>query len=317
MTPQTPAVNITVRGTLSDAEAAAVLSLSDAAAGSDRVAPLSEQVRLHVRYGGDALSRNLLMWQGRELAGFAHLGPGDPATGRSGELVIHPARRGRGLGLALARAAVAEAGPDPLRLWAHGDLPAAARLAAAAGFTRIRSLLRMRRPLREPLDQPRFHAGVRVRTFVPGRDEQDWLSLNGRAFADHPEQGKWTMEDLDRREREPWFDPDGFFLAEREGRLVGFHWTKIHQPGPEGDAEGPMGEVYVVGVDPAEQGTGLGRALTVAGLRYLRDRGAGSVMLYADGDNTAAIRLYESLGFVRTHTDVMYQHLPGQRAGSG
>ena len=213
----------------------------------------------------------------------------------------------------LARALVAEAGGGEVRLWAHGDLPAAGRLAAAAGFTRSRALWQLRRPLADRLPPLSLPPGVTLRTFVTGQDEDEWVALNGRAFAGHPEQGSWTREDLDRREREPWFDPGGFFLAQRDGRLTGFHWTKIHRgaavAGQEGLDEGagqPVGEVYVVGVDPAERGTGLGRALTLAGLRYLRERGLAEVMLYVDESNGAAIRLYGSLGFTHTSTDVMY-----------
>jgi mycothiol synthase len=289
-----------VRGQLSPAEAQAALRLADAAAAQDGVAPLSEQVMLHVRDGGDPGDRNLLIWQGAELAGFAHL----EAATSSGELVVHPAHRRRGLGRMLTRAIAAEAGGRPVRLWAHGDLPGAAALAASAGLTRTRALWRMNRSLRQPLPDPRLAPGITVRTFVPGQDEPGWLAVNGRAFAGHPEQGRWIREDIDRREREPWFDPDGFFLAERGGRLAGFHWTKIHPAGGEGG--GPVGEVYVIGVDPADQGSGLGRALTLIGLRYLRDRGMAEVMLYVEESNPAAIRLYESLGFSRAATDVMY-----------
>ncbi|MBO0775978.1 MAG: mycothiol synthase, partial [Actinobacteria bacterium] len=167
----------------------------------------------------------------------------------------------------------------------------------------------MSRPLAAPLPEPVQPAGVIIRTFRPGQDEQAWLTVNARAFASHPEQGRWTRADLDRREREPWFDPAGFFLAERDGRLAGFHWTKIHsaRATPGGT---PVGEVYVVGVDPAGQGTGLGRALTLTGLHYLRNRGLPAVMLYVEEANTAAIRLYQSLGFAHTASDVMYRH-PG------
>jgi mycothiol synthase len=297
-------VSITVRGELSPEEAQAVLRLAGAATAHDGVGPLSEQVMLHVRDGGDPGDRSVLLWQGGELAGFAHLDPAAGPAGSSGELAVHPAHRRQGLGRMLMRAIAAEAGGRPVRLWAHGDLPAAAALAASAGLTRTRALWRMSRSLRAPLPEPRLAPGITVRTFVPGQDEPEWLALNARAFAGHPEQGRWTREDIDRREREPWFDPGGFFLAARGERLAGFHWTKIHLAG--GPGGGPVGEVYVIGVDPAEQGTGLGRALTLAGLHYLRARGLAEVMLYVEESNPAAIRLYESLGFSRAATDVMY-----------
>jgi mycothiol synthase len=302
---------ITARGRLTEAEARDVLGLVRAAAEEDGVGPLSEHVMLHLRYGGDSRARNLLLVSNGDVAGYAHLDPTDPVEGPSGELVIHPAYRGQGLGLLLTRALVAEAGERPLRLWAHGDLPAAARLAAAAGFERVRALWQMRRSLQSQLDRPQIADGITIRTFVTGQDEDAWTDLNSRAFARHPEQGAWTREDLDLREREPWFDPDGFFLAERDSKLVGFHWTKIHGSGDaeRGDHE-PIGEVYVVGVDPNERGSGLGRALTLVGLRYLRARGLFQVMLYVDASNTPAIRLYESLGFTNTGTDVMFSNGP-------
>lgn len=284
-------------------EASAVAGLASAAASADGVGALSEHVLLHVKHGGDAQARDLLLVAGGTLAGYAHLDPaegGSAAEGASAELVIHPARREQGLGRLLGRALQAQAGDQRLRVWAHGDLPAAARFAAAAGFERVRSLWQMRRSLQSGLASLRLAEGVRIRTFKVGQDEDEWLRLNARAFAGHPEQGGWTREDLDLREREPWFDPDGFFLAERGGKAVGFHWTKVHTT-PES-----IGEVYVVGVDPGEQGTGLGRALTLVGLDYLRSRGLPAVMLYADESNEAAIRMYESLGFWHQSTDVMY-----------
>ena len=327
--PGVPAGGVADRGRLADRDAGAVLRLAAAAADEDGVMPLSEHVMLHLRYGGDPRARNLLLREGSELAGYAHLDPTDPVEGPSGELVIHPRFRGRGLGRKLVDALVTAAGGQPVRLWAHGDLPAATRLATSAGFERIRSLWQMRRSLQAPLDRPVFAEGITVRTFAPGRDETAWTELNRRAFARHPEQGAWTREDLDQRVREAWFDPDGFFLAERAGLLVGFHWTKIHgaqaggsgRDGEQADPHGhdAIGEVYVVGVDPAERGTGLGRALTLAGLRYLRSRSLFQVMLYVDESNTAAIRLYESLGFTHWDTDVMFRHPespPDHRSGA-
>jgi mycothiol synthase len=286
------------------------MRLVDAATDADGVSPLSEHVLLHLRYGGDPRARNVLLTTDGTITGYAHLDPTDPVEGPSGEFVIDPARRGQGQGTRLVQALLAAADGRPLRLWSHGGLPAAARLAAAAGFERIRALWQMQRSLRSRLDEPRYPGGITVRTFVAGQDEDAWTDLNRRAFAGHPEQGAWTRADLEMREQEPWFDPAGFFLAERDGRLAGFHWTKIHGDEPSGPGHGhdTIGEVYVVGVDPGERGTGLGRALTLTGLRYLRSRGPATVMLYVDEANAAAIRLYESLGFTHTSTDVMFRH---------
>jgi mycothiol synthase len=262
-----------------------------------------------------------MLMQDGQIAGYAHLDPTDPVEGPSGELVIHPEFRRRHLGPELLGALTEQADGGKLRLWAHGDLPGASRLADAAGFKRVRALWQMRRSLQTQLDRPELADGLTVRTFVVGQDEDEWTSLNRRAFASHPEQGAWTREDLDLREQEPWFNPEGFFLAERDGKLVGFHWTKIHgrdsdddavhetgaEAGPDAEHEHQaIGEVYVVGVDPGERGSGLGRALTLVGLRYLRSRGLFQVMLYVDESNTPAIRLYESLGFTHWDTDVMF-----------
>jgi len=284
-----------------------VLALVDAARLADGVAPLSEHGMLHLRYDSTG---DFAVTADGEIAGYAYLDPPSAQGGEgevTGELVIHPERRRQGLGRALAGELAAAARGHVLRLWAHGDLPAAAALARAAGFDRFRALWQMRRSLREPLDQPVLPAGRTLRTFVPGQDEDEWLSLNGRAFAKHPEQGGWTRHDLELREQEPWFDPAGFFIAERDGRMTGFHWTKVHDP--------RLGEVYVVGVDPAEQGSGLGRALTVAGLRHLRDLGTAEAMLYVDEDNVPAIRMYEALGFTRAKVDAMYRRVTASSPG--
>jgi mycothiol synthase len=292
-------------GGLTTAQAGEVLALVEAARLADGVAPLSEHGMLRLRYDGADGGRDFIVMTGSEIAGYAYLDPpsahGDEGE-VTGELVIRPDRRRQGLGRALTGELAAAAGGHVLRLWAHGDLPAAAALARTAGFERFRALWQMRRSLGEPLDAPALPAGRALRTFVPGQDEDEWLKLNGRAFAKHPEQGGWTRHDLDLREREPWFDPAGFFIAERDGRMTGFHWTKVHGP--------DLGEVYVVGVDPDEQGSGLGRALTLAGLRHLRDLGVGQAMLYVDEDNVPAIRMYEGLGFTRATVDAMYRRAP-------
>jgi mycothiol synthase len=282
---------VRTRDRLSPAEAADVLTLAAAADEADGVHPLSEDGILGLRGSGRT---HLLGYSGDTLAGYAYL------DGTSGELVVHPKHRLRGHGTALLTAA----GPGARQFWAHGDEPAARAFAEKAGFTRSRVLWQMRRSLAGLPEIP-LPEGVTVRTFVPGADDEAWLGVNSRAFAHHPEQGRWTAEDLRLRFGEPWFDPAGFLLAvdPADDRLLGFHWTKVHPT--EGD-EPAIGEIYVLGVDPGGHRRGLGAALSVAGLRHLAGLGLAQALLYVDESNEAAVALYRRLGFEIFSTDVMY-----------
>ncbi|MDY7087999.1 MAG: mycothiol synthase [Actinomycetota bacterium] len=283
---------------LSAAEAADVLALAAAAERADGVYPLSEDVVLRVRGGsGSAAHKHLLAFSGDDtLTGYAFL-----ERDGSGELVVHPSARRQGYGTALLSAA----GPGELRFWAHGDEPGARVLAERNGFERVRVLWQMRRSLTEPLPDIPLPPGVTVRGFRPGADEDAWLGVNSRAFAHHPEQGRWTRDDLLLREAEPWFDPAGFLLAVDIADVVlGFHWTKVH---PASGAEPAIGEIYVLGVDPAGHRKGLGAALSVAGLRHLAGQGLTVANLYVDESNTAAVALYQRLGFAVHKTDINYQ----------
>ena len=292
---------------LSPAEVAQVRALAAEVAAADGHPPLSDQALLHLPVDGPGVL-HVLAGDHDALTGYAHLDVGDPVGGPAAELAVAPAARRRGTGRALLDALLAQSPDGRLSVWAHGEHPGAVALAGALGFARSRVLWQMRRPLDAPLPAVALPDGVTLRTFEVGRDEAAWTALNALAFADHPEQGSWGPEEVALREQEPWFDPLGFFLAERAGpdgpRLVGFHWTKVHDaPDPGSPA---LGEVYVVGVDPSEQGRGLGPALTLAGLQHLADRGLPTVLLYVDEANVRAVALYRRLGFTVWSTDVSF-----------
>ncbi|MER5865674.1 mycothiol synthase [Kitasatospora sp. NPDC002040] len=283
------------------AAAGAVLAAASAVDGREAV---SEAGRLRLREDSVRPGvTHLVQRQEGVPTGYAQLETADSRT--TVELTVHPDHRRLGLGRQLLDATLAEVDEDTVDFWAHGGHPGAARLAAEYGAVLVRELRQMRRPSEPVPAEPELPEGVVLRSFRPGTaDGAAWLRLNALAFAHHPEQGSWTEQDLADRLAEPWFDPAGLFLAFRGEQLVGSHWTKVH---PDG-----LGEVYVVAVDPAEQGSGLGRALTAAGLRHLaEDRKVPAVLLYVDADNPAAVRVYERLGFTIHEVDLMYRIAAG------
>jgi mycothiol synthase len=247
------------------------------------------------------------------LVGYAALD--ERAERPTAEFVVHPEHRRHGIGGAVL-AALFDRVDGPLWVWAHGEHPAALRLVQRAGLVSQRELLQLRRGLADPIPARPLPDGVVLRAFVPGDDEAAVVRVNHRAFGWHPEQSRLDVSELLVLETQPWFDPQGFLLAvDPDDRLLGFHWTKVHSDG--------LGEVYVLAVDPDAQGTGLGSALTVAGLAHLRARRVLEAMLYVDSDNAAAVRTYQNSltitpmwnSFSTRPAAVSSRSLPNHRSG--
>ncbi len=259
-------------------------------------------------------SVGILAADGGTPVGYAHLAPSDTLADPHliAALVVHPDHRANGdvahvlLDVLVHEAAAA--GATRVVLWLNGATDEFDELSNAVGFGRDSEQYQMRVPL--PLEEfPAWPPGIRVRGFVPGQDDAEWLRVNNRAFESHPDQGDWAELTLQRRIVESWFDPAGFLLAYQAGdeALAGFCWTKVHDSGPDGR----MGEIYVIGVDPSHQGTGLGRALTVGGLEYLfSQRQCPTGLLYVDSANPPALGLYRALGFEIHRTDRSYTWRP-------
>ena len=281
-------------------------ALAACAAAVDGFDPLNEEARLSRSSGG---ARHLLATEDDRLVGYLVHSPAH----QTAQLMVDPGYRRRGIGSRLVAALAADA---PLRLWAFHDAPAAQGFARRFGLVEGRALLVMAKqlptaPAHEPGDTggsralstraaaaARFVPGneVSLRGYLPG-DAAGLLAVNAAAFAHHPEQGGLDAAGLAARMAEEWFDPAGLIVAVANGRMLGFHWTK---------QIGELGEVYVVGVDPAAQGRGLGGRLLQAGLDHLAETGCREVILYVDSADTVAVGMYVSAGFGVAHRDVLY-----------
>lgn len=313
---------VEVKRRMGEADIAAVSELLHLAALADGHLPLGEHQWLDLVEGRRTGLAGFVAWEpghGHPV-GYAQLLRGTNSW--AVEYVVDPHHRApdNTIGADLLRAALDEVrrqGGGHVHLWVPKPGPGHDAMAAASGLSQGRELLQMRRPL--PLEED--GAAVVTRAFRPGEDEQHWLEVNNRAFAWHPEQGNWDLGALERREREPWFDPEGLLLLERDAppergggqgtpagggttgphRLAGFCWTKVHA-----DHRPALGEIYVLAVDPDFRGQGLGRQLLLSGLAWLADAGLEVAMLYVDSTNTPAVRLYRELEFTVDHVDRAY-----------
>jgi mycothiol synthase len=297
---------------LSDTQQSLVLDLINRTTHHDGTPPIAEHILLHLRYGGDKADSHLLFEKDNQVIGYAHLDQTDLVAGPSVELVVDPSYRAAGVGKALLSEATKICGKT-LRLWVHGEAEVAHSLAASFNFEKIRTVLQMSKSLTDIQPQPIIDKEIIIRSFLPGIDSDDWLELNNKVFKDHPEQGGWQLSDLNHRLSEEWFDEKGFFIVEKNKQVIASTWTKVHgehshdHDGEASHAHPAIGEIYITAVDPDYTGLGIGKALTITALNFLKYQGLKDVMLYVDFDNKAALNLYDSLGFKLSSKDILYR----------
>ncbi len=268
--------------------------LFDVIARADGHSPIGEHKYLDLLHGHPERETGLVGELDGQIAAYVAFAERDSGTWVM-EVAIHPLHRSaadirRTIEVGVGR--IAEAGGSVIRVWAFQPNVAAALEEVA--FRPERELKQLTMSLGAGVAVAEFE-GVSFATFRPGVDDDAWIDANNEAFFGHPENGAWTHALLADRMTQEWFDPDGFILAWRGGRLVGFCWTKVHHD--------RRGEIYVIGVRPEARRLGLGRALVERGLEYLEGLECAQAILYVDSDNAPALALYAAIGFRLDHID--------------
>jgi mycothiol synthase len=228
---------------------------------------------------------------------------------------VHPDHLQRGLGTYLLRWAQARCAhavaraPEGARVVAQASIhdldTSTQELLLAEGYTLVRHALRMVIALEAPPPAPQWPDGVSVRSYVPGQDDREALTVVRACFSDH-----WGYveepfeEDLARwnyfTSHDPEFDPGLRQLAIAGGKIIGTSYGSLKV-----EDDPAMGWISAVGVLRPWRRKGLAQALILATFRALYDRGQRKVGLGVDAESlTGATRLYEKVGM---HSDPRHQ----------
>lgn len=289
---------------MTPSDIAAVTGLLSAVEIADSRRPLNDHLWIDLRHGGRAGFAGLIAWEPHTANPVAYCQVSRGNDSWAIDLVVDPHHRyktfdlGQGL-LHEAEKIISDEGGGHVHWWVFNSNETHNLLAAQINLKPDRNILQLQVKLplaQEVLDDTKAISTV---TYEVGVDDTNWLSVNNRAFADHPEQGGWTIETLSSRLDESWFDSSGMllhYLEEPTRQLAGFCWTKLDKL-----SNPKLGEIYIIAVDPDHHNKGLGRSLTVAGLNYLATAGATTGMLFVDKENTAAISMYSKIGFSVHH----------------
>jgi mycothiol synthase len=153
----------------------------------------------------------------------------------------------------------------------------------------------MQLPAQQEVEPASMSEGFITHTFVRDQDEELLTHVRNVTFAEHYGSVERTVEEMTYRTKQPDFHASGLFFAFDGDREAGFCYTSRDPREWERRGE-TVGHIQLLGVMPEYRGRGLGRALLLEGVNYLRQY-VSLVELGVEGKNDTALALYESVGF--------------------
>jgi mycothiol synthase len=295
-----------------DQDAPAVVTLMDASDTSfgAPIAPYPA-VELRAAWANQDLERDtwLIVAPDGALAAYGEIN--DRGAGKlHSDGYVHPDHRGKGLGTTIVRLMEARAREQVDAIPVDGQATlgtgitlldqAARELLTCEGYHRVRVFHEMRIELTEQPVVRDLPAGLRLRTFVPGRDERAVYETVGAAFADHWNHVPMPFEEWISRTKRADFDPAVWLLAEADdGTIPAVALGTLRED---------LGWINLIGTRRDWRGRGLASALLRASFRAFWAHGKRVVALGVDAESlTGATRVYEAAGMRAASSTVVFE----------
>lgn len=241
------------------------------------------------------------------LTGFLLIVPELPISRIVATGGVSPLYRNHGLGTMFTNLAIklaTQLGASVLHVQAAQKGVTAQRMLNGLGFRSARHYLQMRWVESELVDIP-LPSNYIIREFRLNQDESTLVRLQNITFGDHWGFCPNTIEDIHAKVRQnSSASPGILFVCDDSDEVAAYIWTTRNT-----NEAGSIGWISMTGVHPLYRGRGLGMAIVVAGLKYLKELGINRVELEVDFENIAARELYLKLGFIKTAETLWYEKL--------
>ncbi len=269
------------------------------------------------------IKREISLWEDGDgkLVGFGQLSIQESSVDAHLSFKVHPTFRGEGIEQEIIKWSeqriIDTSASVKLRSDSRDTQTERMALLESCGLTPNRYFLRMERSLTEPFPKPELPGGFILESPLSQRFSGEvgqrhfleaWVEMFNQTFIDHWNHHDLTVEQLEHEISHPNYrqDLDLVAISASDGTFAAFCSCFINPEKNQhkGTKEGKIG---ILGTRRGFRKCGLGKAMLLSGMQRLRDVGMDKALLGVDAENiSGANRLYESVGFHKVHTNILY-----------